>query len=211
MDSVLSSLKNPFNLAKVLWPQVYFYDRQREIIQSVQENIETYVVAGNKLGKDFVSAFIALWFFLTRTPCRIITTSAKDDHLSVLWGEIGWFIRESAYPLDSKQGGPLIIHHQEIKRSMGWGNHRQACPLSYLKGMVANDQSIAAMGGHHADPKVPDGIPHTLLIADECSSVPDEYYKVAIPWARRVLAIGNAWECENFFRKAIEAGDLEAT
>lgn len=40
---------DPIALASVLWPDVYFYDRQIEIIRSVDENDETFVHAGNML------------------------------------------------------------------------------------------------------------------------------------------------------------------
>ena len=41
---------DPIAFQKLLWPQVTFYDKQREIIYSVEDNDETYVPAGNMLG-----------------------------------------------------------------------------------------------------------------------------------------------------------------
>ena len=194
---------DPFVLKELLWPDVYFYDRQREVIESVRDNKETYVPAGNMLGKDFVAGFICLWFFLTRTPCRVVTTSAKDDHLRVLWGEINRYVQTSKYSLKVEDGGPLIVNHQEIKRVI----NGQRCPLSYMKGLVASPDSIAAMQGHHIA-NTGDGIPRTLFVSDESSSVPDDYHKMAATWFRRALLFGNTWECNNFFRRGIDAGDL---
>ena len=37
-------------LKTVLWPDVRFYDKQVEIIESVERNFVTVVPAGNKLG-----------------------------------------------------------------------------------------------------------------------------------------------------------------
>jgi len=199
---------DPLAVAAWYWPQVHFYAEQRRIIESVWNDAETVVAAGNKLGKDFVAAFVVLAFFLTRTPCRIVTTSAKDDHLAVLWGEMNWFLNNSVYPLRREQGGPLLVYHREMRKLTG--RHGLVCPISYVRGMVASDQAIAAMGGHHADPKVPDGQPHTLFVADEASSVPDDYYKIVSPWAKRMLIIGNPWPCENFFRKAVRKGSQPA-
>lgn len=190
-------------LKDILWPDVYFYDKQKEIIESVQNNDETIVPAGNMLGKDFVAGFIALAMFLTRTPCRIVTTSAKDDHLRVLWGEINRYIETSKYPLKVEQGGPLLVNHQDIRRVIN-GNK---CPLSYIIAMVAAPGSIAAMQGHHIA-RTSDGIKRTLFISDESSSVPDDYYKMASTWANSILIIGNTWECTNFFRRGVDAGDL---
>ena len=44
------SLREPINFGKLVWPEVGFYDKQREAIRSVRDNIETVVPAGNQLG-----------------------------------------------------------------------------------------------------------------------------------------------------------------
>ncbi len=41
---------DPLRFAKIQWPAVEFYDKQREVIDSVERNKQTYVVAGNMLG-----------------------------------------------------------------------------------------------------------------------------------------------------------------
>lgn len=41
---------DPFALQRFYWPHVRFYSKQREIIESIWSNDETYVRAGNKLG-----------------------------------------------------------------------------------------------------------------------------------------------------------------
>jgi hypothetical protein len=193
------SVVDPLKLASVNWPGINFYRQQQEIIYSVVDNRETVVVAGNKLGKDFVAAFIVLWFFLSRHPCRIITTSAKDDHLRVLWGEIGDLIQTSRYPLDHRQGGCLQVNHQELRKYVGGEIHK----LSYCIGMVASQDKIAAMQGHHIA-ATGDGVPRTMFVCDESSSVPDAYYRMADTWMDRALIFGNAWPCDNFFKYAVK-------
>lgn len=42
---------DPMQLCKLLWPGVYMYKKQREIIYSVMENDVTVVPAGNMLGE----------------------------------------------------------------------------------------------------------------------------------------------------------------
>lgn len=201
-EELLQELRDPFKMQQAFWPDVIFYKQQRMMIESVRDNDETFVPAGNMLGKDFTSAFIILHFFLTRSPCRIVTTSAKDDHLRVLWGEISRFIQTSLVPLDYKKGGPLIQNHHDIRKLVG-PDYKVRCPLSYLVGMVAGADSIAAMQGHHVA-NVGDGVPRTLFVCDESSSVRDEYAKMARTWCNRFLAIGNTWPCNNFFRHAVE-------
>lgn len=203
--ALYKALSDPLRFGKLFWPDVNFYDKQREVIYSVRDNDETFVPAANKMGKDFVAAFICLWFFMTRKPCRVVTTSAGADHLRVLWGEIGRFIQRSRVPLSSKEGGPLVVNYQDIRRVDGAG---KIDPLSYITGLVASSDNIAKMQGHHATPETldaaNDGVPRTLFLPDECSSVVDDYYKMASTWAKRVLGIGNTWPCNNFFKRAIK-------
>ena len=191
---------DPLALARLCWPNVYFYRSQREILYSVKDNDETVVVAGNQLGKDFVSGFICLWFFLSaikaHRTCRIVTTSVKDDHLRVLWGEIGRFIQTSRMPLTDNLGGPIKVNHRDIRAQIGG----KECPVSYLRGMVSKVGE--GMAGHHAE--------MTLLLIDECSGVPDQAYDQGRTWAQRVLMIGNPNPTDNFFRRAVDGGDILA-
>src|SRR6516162_7686299 len=110
----------PFAFGLEFWPEVTFYDKQVETIISVENNPETFVTAGNQLGKDFVAGFIALNTFLrcikSGETCRILTTSVAEHHLKVLWGEISRFLASSRYPLLAADGGPLVVTHMEIRR-----------------------------------------------------------------------------------------------
>lgn len=221
-DEVWTRLKDPLTLAKALWPGVTFYAAQRDIIYSVRDNDETFVAAGHQLGKDFVAGFIALWFFLTRHPCRVVTTSADYSQLeSVLWGEIRRFIETSRLPLKHEEGGPLVVNHLHLRKV-----HRgRLCGVSYMIGRQAVKGE--GMAGHHCTPEsmspeqlaaldpgrpvdFDDGIPRTLFIADEASGVDDLSYERADTWAKRKLVIGNPYDCQNFFKRGIKAGDILA-
>lgn len=194
------------------WPDIYLYDRQKEMVLSVENDDETVCVAGNMLGKDFVAGLIALSYFMTRHPCRIVTTSAKDEHLDVLWGEIGKFLNSSKIALTMDKGGPLKYNHHNIERTV----NGELCELSYIKGMVASQDAAAAMQGHHISRVGPNAgfdccglritypMPRTLFICDESSSVRDAYYPLISTWANRKFIFGNAWPCNNFFKHAIK-------
>jgi hypothetical protein len=190
---------DPMGIKDLLWPHVTFYKQQKQIIYSVWDDDETVCTAGNMLGKDFVAGFIALAFFLSRHPCRIVTTSAKDQHLDVLWSEVNWFIRESRVPLGHKDGGPLVINHQHLRKIY----KDQMCPTSYVTSMVAKQDSIASMQGHHVK-ATGDNIPRTLFMCDESSSVMDDYYRMASTWMNRAYIFGNPWPCNNFFYRAVK-------
>ena len=169
-----------------------------DIIESVRDNDDTVVVAGNKLGKDFIAGYICLWFFLTRHPVRVITTSVKDDHLRVLWGEIGDFVQKSKVPLSAKDGGPLTINHREITKVTP--GTEEKCAISYLRGMVS--EKGEGMAGHHAA--------YTLGVVDEASGVDDVVFKQMETWAEKRLIFGNPNSCSNTFYKAVEEGDILA-
>jgi phage terminase large subunit len=198
---------DPFKLAKLCWPHITFYVKQREIIRSIEENDETFVSAGNMLGKDFVAGFISLWFFLSRHPCRVVTTSADGPQLeAVLWGEIRRFIQTSAVPLEHDKGGPIVVNHLHLRKvDPRSGN---MCGISYVIGRVAAKGE--GMLGHHVA-ETGDGIPRTLFVADEASGVDDQSYKASETWARRKLVIGNPYPCQTFFKRGVKGGDLYAS
>lgn len=184
-----------------VWPDVRLYDKQWEVAFSAVTNRETYVAAGNQLGKDFVSAFVAVSCFLlcqaAGVTCRIVTTSVAEHHLKVLWGEIGRFIATARIPLLARQGGSLVINYQEVRRREEAGAKN---PLSYLAGRVsAKGEGLA---GHHVD--------FTMLIGDEASGLDDAVYAMGQGWAKHMLFIGNPNETQNWWRKAIEQGDRAA-
>lgn len=189
-------ITDPFCFCAYYWPHVNFYDKQIEVIESVRDNDETFVPAGNMLGKDFVAGFIALWYFLVHDECRVVTTSVKDDHLRVLWGEIGRYIQTARIPLTRDKGGPLIVNHRDIRKLRGGVE----CKISYLRGMVS--ERGEGMAGHHAEAN--------LGIIDEASGVDDLVYTQMGTWAKRILAFGNPNPCDNFFRKLIREGDVLA-
>lgn len=194
------------------------------MIYSVRDNDETVVVAGNQLGKDYVAGFIAVSAFLcpfaywpkeyvyaveaTRSAAnphphavRIVATSVRDDHLDVLFGEANRFITGAEPSLLESKGGPLLCTHHNIRRVVGRNRlGPELCPISYVSGIVSKKGE--GMAGHHA--------PYTLFIGDEASGIEDTTYEAAQGWAKKMLIFGNPLPCENFFRKAVDGGDLPA-
>lgn len=191
--------RDPLAFKELCWPDVRFYRKQIEIIRSVDHNDETVVTAGNMLGKDFVSGFIALWYFVAFNPVKIITTSATDRHLDTLWGEIDRFIRTSRIPLKYENGGMMIYNHRNIVKVVNGLANKEV----YMKGMVAsNENKGEGMSGHHSL--------YSLFICDEASGTPDVAYTMAQGWMKKSLIIGNPFPCHNFFKRAVEGGDLIA-
>lgn len=144
-----------------------------------------------------MAGYIALSTFLRHKTVRVVTTSVKDDHLRVLWGEVGRLIQTCAVPLvrdRENPDAPLIVNHRDIRKTVGG----KECKISYLRGMVS--EKGEGMAGHHA--------PWTLGIIDEASGVDDTVYTQMGTWAKRILAIGNCNPTENFFKKGVKAGDV---
>jgi len=219
----LRAVTDPVKFASHFWPEKSFFNKQVEITYSVRDNVETVVPAGNMLGKDYIAGYIATsgimypqmyfppeyvrWIDSQRSPSnpyphtvRIITTSVKDDHLRVLWGEIGRWVQSCRYPMDyrkCKEGG-YIINHREIKKLYGSGENRVEDKISYLRGMVS--EKGEGMAGHHAA--------YTFCIVDEASGVDDIVYTQAATWAKKFLIIGNPNPTANFFYRMVKGGDI---
>lgn len=202
----LEDVVDPIKFIKLLWPHISLYDKQKEILYSMSDNDETFVPAGNMLGKDFIAGLGVLWFFLSRHPCRVITTSVDATQLNaVLWGEIRRFIQTSEFPLDSTDGGPLLVNDVHLRKIV----NGDLCGLSYCLGRVATATGEGMLGHHIA--KTGDRIPRTLFVADEASGVPTVYYEKADTWADRKLIIGNPYPCTNFFKTSVKEGNLVST
>lgn len=200
----------PVEFYRAHWPHSKLYDKEVEILESIRDNFITVVHAGNMLGKDFTAGRAAIWFFMSRHPVRIVTTSVDGTQLEgVLWGEIRRAIEESVIPLSYERGGPIIDQHLHLKKLIGHGKNQRECGVSYCIGRVARKGE--GMLGHHAYPDNWDGVtPHTLLIADEASGVEDISWERGMTWAKRMLAIGNPWDCNNFFKKLVQRGNVRA-
>lgn len=192
----LTRVPDPLQLVSLCWPKVRLYDKQKEILYSLWENDETTVPAGNQLGKDFVSALAILIFFISRHPCRVVSTSVDEGQLEkVLWGELKSFVETSEVNL------PLKVNHLDIRKVVNGG----LCPKSYIVGRVAKKEE--GLLGHHL-PRGPGNRPHTAMVYDEASGIPNDFKVKTDTWAHRTLIIGNPYECENFFKNDSEAGDV---
>lgn len=188
---------DPVRFVELVWPKIKLYDKQKQIMYSVRDNDETFVPAGNALGKDFVSALIALWFFCSRRPAKVVTTSVKGDQLNdVLWGEIRRFIESAETDL------PIQFNHLRIRQLRKDGT---LVGNAELVGQVVN-KGEALLGRHLA--RTDDGLPRTLCIFDEASGMESAAYESSDTWAHRKLIIGNPYPCANFFYNGVKAGDL---
>lgn len=193
-----NAIMDPLKFVELIWPDVRLYDKQAQIMYSFRDNQETFVHAGNGLGKDYIAALCALWFFCSRRPARIVTTSVKSDQLDdVLWGEIRNFIDTAKYKL------PIHYNHMKIRQVRGDGTF---VPKAELVGQVVNKGE--ALLGRHLD-RGPNGEPTTAVIFDEASGMEAKTIESADTWAHCKLAIGNPYDCVRF-KEICKAGDQKA-
>lgn len=188
---------DPIKFVGLYWPEIRLYDKQIEILRSLRDNSETFVHAGAALGKDFISSLGVLWFFCSRAPCKVIISSASEDHLrTVLWGEIQERIRTSRFPLHIK------VDYMRVRR---WTDAKETDfdPQSYIEGRVTN--RVEAFAGVHLD----NDKPRVLCLFDEASSISDAFFESAQSWAHRILVIGNPLNTTNFFYKQCKAGNRQ--
>lgn len=202
----LNQVIDPVRFVKLCWPDIVLSREQRHIMYSVRDNIETVVPAGHQLGKDFVTGLTVIWFFVSRSPCRVVTTSVDATQLEgVLWGEVRRFLQSSKVKL------PIVVNHLLLRKIVNGAQDG----LSYMIGRVAARGE--GLSGHHIARKR-DGIPRTLFVIDEASGVDQESYDKGIEWSHRRLIIGNPYPCENFFKHAVKGkpgsedrgGDIKA-
>lgn len=196
-DNLASVLSDPLKFQQLVWPHINLYDKQVDIIYSVRDNDETYVPAAHQMGKDFISAIIALWFLCSRRPSRVVTTSVKYDQLNdVLWGEIRRLLEQAVIKL------PIDYSHLKIRQIYDNG---EFVPLCELVGQQCANKHEGLFGRH-----LPRDIPRTLVIFDEASGIDQLVYEGTDTWAHRKLIIGNPYPCTNFFFKHVKQGDLRA-
>ncbi len=178
---------DPLRFIKLCWPEMNLYDKQLEVLTSVNENVETFVHAANQTGKTHIAAIVALWFYASRTPARVVISSSSESQLRhILWSEILQLIQSAAvtFPFLTRD---LCI--QKLRRPDG----KEILPKDYLLGHVTH--TVESFQGHHLNADRP----RVLSIFDEASGVPDEFYEAAQSWAHRILVIGNPISTDNFF------------
>ncbi len=171
------------------------YGKQKEVLISIQHDAETFCHAANELGKTRIAAVAALWFFLSRQPCRVVTSSSSQQQLeSILWREMLHLIETSKFKF------PIDISHLRIRKLADPNDSQKVLPLDYLIGSVT--RTVESFQGHH----LPNDKPRVMALFEEASGIPDEFHEASDSWAHRKLVIGNPLSNHNFFYRLCKAG-----
>ena len=215
-----SNCDSPVALCQYLWPDAMIWSKPREMLNAVRHSAETYVQAGNELSKDWTLGRLAIGFMLSpwtwygrehflridgrtdlpkdapeyvRHQRRVVTTSVKDKHLDVLWGEIGNAWRTCSVDL----GRVFVMTDKEIRFREEADSKNCS---SYCVGVVSGSENSEGLSGHHA--------PYTLAMIDEASGSNDGVHTALTEWCARLVVIGNPKPCSNFYKEYCQAGDL---
>jgi len=234
MNQLVEKLQgNPLKLAELLWPEVKFYDKQIEIIESIRDNDETYVVAGNQLGKDFVAGFIALSFFLVpqlyfpQAYCDSIdrATEIPDNPDALAFPTTKrWLLKHTRRVITTS----VAEHHLDVL----WGEigrflMMSKVPLAASLGgeLVSNSQEIrwkveqlsknpinylVGKVSGKGEGMAGHHAAYNLMVIDEASGVDEQVYQQGQGWAKKFLIFGNPNSCVNFFYRGVKSGDLVA-
>lgn len=139
----------------------YLTDEMKEIMLSVRDNNVTIAKSGNALGKTYVAAKTALWFYAVYRDSKVFLTAAPplDNLKRLLWGEIQSAIRDR----------PTIFKNHK-QRALYLERHPQSfiqCLTIPQTGTSADRES--KFSGKHSS--------HMLFIVDEGDAVPDAVYR----------------------------------
>jgi hypothetical protein len=160
------------------------WSEQTKILNSVRDNPETAVKSCHSLGKDWLSARIAIWFMCCHSPSLVITTAPTDRQVKgILWQEIAMAAANSRIPL----GGSLL--KQELHLS----------PDQRAMGFTATDAT--RFQGWHC--------PNMLIILDESAAIEQDIYTgidscLASGIKTRRLEIGNPTDPTSEFAKSFK-------
>jgi hypothetical protein len=161
---------------------------QVEIAESVRDHEETAVKSCNSLGKDWLSARIALWFLYCHKPSLVITTAPTERQVKgILWQELASAHANARMPL----GGEVF--KQEL----------QASPDQRAFGFTATDAT--KFHGFHC--------PHILVIADEAAGISHDIYVgidacLASGAKVRRLEIGNPTDPSSAFADSFKTAGI---
>lgn len=136
------------------------------VLESVRDNQTTVVESANGIGKTFLAAHIATWFYKVFSGAQIYTTAAPplDNLKKLLWGEIG----------KVKRANPNIFKNDRDKELVISRPINSVDPSEFITGVTipsvgSPEEREARFSGKHA--------PYLLFIIDEGDAVPEEVYR----------------------------------
>lgn len=179
---------------------VELWAKQIEILEAIRDNPRVSVAGGRKIGKDFVLAVAALWFYSCFDDARVFCTATTGRQVDgILYRQIRQLYAKSGKCVDCKREKPNepppCEHSSMLTGKLGElaRTGLTAPDLREIKGFTAKDEESAAG---------PSG-EYVLAIVDEASGYPDHLHvalrgNLAAANTREVL-ISNPTRSTGFF------------
>ncbi len=202
-DSSLLELMLAWRRDPVLFIADFFGEKpdppQAEVLTALASRAQVAVRSGHGVGKTWLAARAAIWFFVTHPYSKVITTAPTWKQVkSILWPEIHSALRKIPSPFRTN----FDVLDTEMYMRAPNGERLQDWFI-----MGRSSDKAENLQGFHA--------PYLLFIIDEASGVKSEIYEAIMgsqTTAAKVLAIGNPTRPEGFFYDAFHKNrDLWAT
>ena len=164
------------------------YPWQRETLEALRTHDRIAVRSGHGVGKTTLECWAALWFILTRFPCKIpITANSQDQLRDVVWAELAKWFR--CLPTQVQEQFELGADRLSLKA---------APEQSFAVARTASRDKPEALQGFHSE--------NLLFLVEEASGIPDIVFQVAqgsmsTPGSV-ILMAGNATRNQGYFYRA---------
>ena len=130
-----------------------------EAIASGERKIS--IRSGHGTGKSTAASWAMLWFFLMRTPSKVVVTAPTSSQLfDALFAELKRWINELP---------PAF--HQAINVKSDRVEHVEAPSEMFISARTSRAETPEALAGVHSE--------HVMLVVDEASGVPEQVFEAA--------------------------------
>ena len=130
-----------------------------EAIASGERRIS--IRSGHGTGKSTAASWAMLWFFLMRTPNKVVVTAPTSSQLfDALFAELKRWINELP---------PAF--HQAINVKSDRVEHSEAPSEMFISARTSRAETPEALAGVHSE--------HVMLVVDEASGVPEQVFEAA--------------------------------
>lgn len=130
-----------------------------EAIASGERKIS--IRSGHGTGKSTAASWAMLWFFLMRTPNKVVVTAPTSSQLfDALFAELKRWINELP---------PAF--HQAINVKSDRVEHVEAPSEMFISARTSRAETPEALAGVHSE--------HVMLVVDEASGVPEQVFEAA--------------------------------
>lgn len=159
---------------------------QRDFLNAIARGDRKITVrSGHGVGKSTGSSWAMLWFFMTRTPVKVVVTAPTSAQLfDALFAELKRWINE----LPEFWQQQITVKQDRIV-------FNSAPDEMFISARTSRAEQPEALQGIHSD--------HVMLVADEASGVPEQVFEAAAGsmsgHSAVTLLLGNPTRSSGFF------------